>query len=157
MADLNYSRLLYFFKVASLGSQTAAARELGVTQSTDSQDAADMLALLLQGRGHQVDTAYDGASAERRVSERHYDLVFLDLGLPDTDGIEVARRIRSAKHRCFLVALTGFGSPRDVARTLAAGFDRHVNKPMDDASLGACVGNAWARRRYVDDLARSAR
>ena len=57
-------------------------------------------------------------------------VVLLDIGLPEIDGYEVARRLRAAGNRCALIALTGYGRAVEVQQALDAGFDRHVTKPV---------------------------
>jgi CheY-like chemotaxis protein len=63
------------------------------------------------------------------------DIVLLDIGLPEMDGYEVARELRAMSSSVRLVALTGYGQAEDVQRALAAGFDAHLVKPVDFATL----------------------
>ena len=103
----------------------------------DSRSAADILTLFFKMEGMAVRTAYLGADALDLTRELIPDVVFLDLGLPDVSGYEVAARIRElpgGKH-CFLVALTGRDEEDDRKNIAAAGFDLHVVKPPDPASL----------------------
>jgi len=71
------------------------------------------------------------------ASEKLPDVVLIDIGLPDMDGYEVARRLRSALNgrRIGLVALTGFGQPEDQRRAFDAGFDAHLVKPVSAERL----------------------
>ncbi len=103
----------------------------------DNRDAADSLAMLLELKGHEVVTANDGETALRRAAQQNLDIIFLDLGMPDMDGFEVAQRMRRQikGRRPSLVALTGWGSEEDRRRTLAAGFDRHLTKPVSVEAL----------------------
>jgi CheY-like chemotaxis protein len=84
-----------------------------------------------------VETAHDGEAALETALRHGPDVVFLDLGLPKLDGLEVARRLRSrfASARMLLVATTGFGQPEDLRRTKAAGFDHHLTKPIDPIAV----------------------
>jgi two-component system CheB/CheR fusion protein len=94
----------------------------------DEQDAALTLAELLQSYGHDTRVAYDGCAAVETAFSFAPDVVLLDLGLPDIDGYEVAKRIRTqGKAGIRLIAVTGY--QRDDARLRAAGFDDHVIKP----------------------------
>jgi signal transduction histidine kinase/ActR/RegA family two-component response regulator len=103
----------------------------------DNVDAADSLALLLSLEGHEVTCAYSAAEALLRVSACTPDVVLLDIGLPITDGYEVARRLRELPEgdAIRLVALTGYGQAEDRERTLTAGFEAHLVKPVDLGAL----------------------
>jgi CheY-like chemotaxis protein len=103
----------------------------------DNHDAADTLALLLELMGHEVRTAHDGLKALDVAEELRPDVVLLDIGLPQLNGYEVARRLRQQpwSRQTLLVALTGWGQAEDQLRSTEAGFDRHLVKPVDEAML----------------------
>jgi signal transduction histidine kinase/CheY-like chemotaxis protein len=107
----------------------------------DNADAANSLARLLGLLGHEVATAHDGLDALEKTAQSRPDVVFLDLGMPRMDGIEAARRIRELPggERILLIALTGWGQESDRQRTLAAGFDWHLIKPIGVAELTAIL------------------
>jgi signal transduction histidine kinase/ActR/RegA family two-component response regulator len=107
----------------------------------DNVDAAESLAMLLRVQGHAVDAVHDGEAAMRAVARAAPEVVFLDLGMPDMDGYEVARRLRAlpAGPDLTLVALTGWGQAEDRRRTRAAGFDHHLTKPVDLEGLDAIL------------------
>jgi len=107
-----------------------AARRVLVVD--DNLDAAEGLAMLLQLKGHQVATAYDGEGAIDAAREFDPQVVLLDIGLPRLDGFEVARRLREEfpNRSMLLVALTGYGQERDRLRAREAGFDHHLLKPV---------------------------
>jgi PAS domain S-box-containing protein len=109
----------------------------------DNQDAANSLTMVLSLDGHEVETAYTGQQALERVQSFRPDVVLLDIGLPEMDGYEVARRIRSQPDLdgVCLVALTGYGQPEDKQRAKAAGFDTHLIKPIDFAALRRVLAN----------------
>jgi CheY-like chemotaxis protein len=98
----------------------------------DNVDAADLLALVLRGEGHEVETVYTSQAALERAMASTPEIMLLDIGLPDMDGYEVARRLRSLSvlKDTRLIAITGYGQANDRARTLAAGFDDHLVKPV---------------------------
>ncbi len=96
----------------------------------DNEDAADSLAALLRISGHDAQTAYSGRDALERMRASHADVVLLDIGLPEMDGYEVARRIRAEHGGLVLVAVTGYGQAADVQRAEDAGFDAHITKPV---------------------------
>jgi two-component system CheB/CheR fusion protein len=97
----------------------------------DNPDAAMMLEVLLTMDGHTVRTAHNGQTAVDIALEFQPDLIFLDIGLPDIDGYEVAERIRGRLPRALLVALSGWGQETDRRRSEAAGFNLHLVKPLD--------------------------
>ena len=103
----------------------------------DNRDSADSLAILLEMDGNQIRTAYDGLEAVEAAATFRPDVVLLDLGLPRLDGYQTALRIRQQPwgEPMVLVALTGRDQDEDRRRTLEAGFDRHLVKPVDSAVL----------------------
>ena len=104
----------------------------------DNDDARETLRRLLELAGHRVQVAKDGASGLAAALASRPEVVLIDVGLPRIDGFELARRIRAAggsAWRPYLVAVTGYGQPEDRGRALAAGFDEHLVKPIDDTVL----------------------
>jgi len=103
----------------------------------DNVDAADTLAMLLRLAGHEVCTAHSGQAALTLAHSFQPEVALLDIGMPDVDGYEVAKRIRETAwgQRVRLVALTGWGQEDDKRRALAAGFDHHLTKPVDPRDL----------------------
>jgi signal transduction histidine kinase/CheY-like chemotaxis protein len=105
----------------------------------DNVDAAVSMQVLLEVlHGFSVDVAHSGEEALERVSAARYDVICLDIGLPDLDGYELARRIRPQTD-AVLVATTGWGSMDDKQRARDAGFDLHMTKPVDADELVARV------------------
>ncbi len=115
----------------------------------DHADARESLRLLLETDGHQVEDALDGLSGMEKVLTLKPDIAFVDVGLPGLDGYAVARAVRAAPggEAVYLVALTGYGRPEDRRRAMEAGFDLHLVKPVDEASLLAALTHAAAARR----------
>jgi CheY-like chemotaxis protein len=102
----------------------------------DLRDAADSLAMMLEMMGHESRTAYDGLEAVQTAGAFQPNVVFLDIGLPKMNGYEAARRIRDeATGKMVLVALTGWGQEEDRQRSMQAGFDHHLTKPVEPAAL----------------------
>ena len=114
----------------------ADGRTLDILVVEDNADARATLQMLLELEGHRVRTAESGAQGVER-STAPLDAALIDIGLPDCDGYDVARRIRSTPHgkTAYLVALTGYGQPDDRRRAEAAGFDTHLVKPVDPDAL----------------------
>ena len=103
----------------------------------DNVDAASMLAMLLEAKGHQVITAHRAREALDRSKTNPPDVYVLDIGLPDIDGNELARHLRARPETggALLIALTGYGLTEDRDLTAAAGFDHHLVKPVDTEKL----------------------
>jgi len=103
----------------------------------DSHDAADSLGMLLRLLGAEVMVVHDGRSALAAMKSFKPAVVLLDLGMPEMNGLEVARRMREdpESRRATLVALTGWGQREDRHRTREAGFDYHLVKPADMGML----------------------
>jgi CheY-like chemotaxis protein len=102
----------------------------------DNQDAADSLAQLLRGCGHQVEVAYNGMCALARVRSCHPDVVLCDLGWPELSGYDFARAVRREQTGTIrLVAISGYAQPEDIRRSLEAGFDAHVAKPAQASDI----------------------
>ena len=105
----------------------------------DNPDVGDSLAELLQLVGYETVVARNGHQAIGLAATRLPDMALIDIGLPDIDGHEVARRLRADPQHggMFLVALTGWGQDDDRRRSQEAGFDQHLVKPVDiDRLLG---------------------
>ena len=114
------------------GKNMAPSRPLRVLVVDDNRDAADSCAMMLELSGYQVETAYNGTRALQIGESFHPHVVLLDIGLPDINGYEVARRIRDSAWGAELplVAVTGWGKDEDRERAYAAGFDHHLTKPV---------------------------
>jgi CheY-like chemotaxis protein/two-component sensor histidine kinase len=108
-----------------------------VLVADDNTDAADSLAEILRGQGHEVAVAYDGVAALLKAESFRPEVAVLDLGMPGLTGHEVARRMRQRADLgpMRLVALTGWGQPEERRRSAEAGFDLHLVKPLDPADL----------------------
>ena len=104
----------------------------------DNEDLADITAMQLRSRGHHTHVCYDGPSALEAIEEFQPRVVLLDIGMPDMDGFEVARRIRQdpSLRDVVLVAVTGWGQEADRRLAAEAGFDHHITTPASPGQLG---------------------
>lgn len=147
--------IVHLAELAASNSSVAAADE-GLTRSgqlpalrtliiDDNVDGAESLKILLQAKGLNVRTAYDGPEGLAAAEEFRPEVVLLDIGLPKMDGYEVARRLRrqTDSDLSLLVAVSGYGQDVDRQLSRQAGFDLHLVKPVSPEVL--------------DDLLRSAR
>jgi DNA-binding response OmpR family regulator len=130
----------------SPAGRARGARASGVLVVDDNADAATSLALLLEAQGYRADVEHEPAPALRRVLEDPPDACILDIGLPDMDGRELARRIRAGlgERTPLLIALTGYGSNADRRAALDAGFDHYLVKPADIQQLEALLASSQA-------------
>jgi CheY-like chemotaxis protein len=110
----------------------------------DHRDAADSLAMLVEFYGHKVSVAYDVASGLALAHQLMPDVILHDICFPTLSGYEAARQLRSdAKFaKTVLVALTGYDSPSDREHSKKAGFDFHLDKPIDLGALKIALGQS---------------
>jgi CheY-like chemotaxis protein len=103
----------------------------------DHEDSVTMMAAVLRAKGYDVATARNGTAALEIATSFGPDLVILDIGLPEIDGYEVARRLRKipAMADTFIVALSGYGTEQDQGQAYEAGFNYHLTKPVPPATL----------------------
>lgn len=103
----------------------------------DNVDAAQMMALLVETLGHHASIEHSSTAALERAAVDPPDVCLLDIGLPEIDGYELARRLRAQTkgRQPLLVAVTGYGQDQDRERTQQAGFDHHLVKPADTTAL----------------------
>ena len=137
-------------------SRTETSRFLRIVVVEDDLDVADTFATLLQLDGHDLRVAHNGRRALDVVGEFAPDVAFVDVGLPDIDGYEVATRLRArpSADGIVLIALTGYAADEDTRRARLAGFDHHLSKPVDYAAVGRLLaeltGRAGRRERSRD-------
>ena len=119
----------------------------------DNEDARATMAELLRSFGYEVVEVPDGKSVLAAVLATQPDAVLVDIGLPDIDGYEVARRLRAnpSTQSIPLIALTGYGQLRDKEAAALAGFNLHLVKPVDPASVLKAVEQVLAKSAAVED------
>ncbi|HEY5800503.1 MAG TPA: response regulator [Burkholderiaceae bacterium] len=122
----------------SMATQATARKVLVVD---DNRDAAELLGEIMQVYGHEVTLAYSGAEALALAESLQPDVAILDIGMPDMDGYETCRRLRSLPglDRAMCIALTGYTQKEDRALALDAGFNHHLAKPVDFDKLNALL------------------
>ena len=117
---------------------------LSILVIEDNADTRDVLKLMLEVEGASVETAENGEQGLRAAERLRPDIVLCDIGLPDIDGFEVARRIRARTDLAVsrLIALTGYGQAEDMRQAIKAGFDAHLTKPVNLEQLMALLVSA---------------
>lgn len=129
----------------------STAKKLRIMVVDDNIDGVEMLATLLEAAGHEVFTASRGREALDRSKEVAPDVFLLDIGLPDMDGNELARYLRTQAetNRAVLIAWTGYGMGGDRAQTSAAGFDHHLVKPVNAEMRCGLLGKVQPAQSWI--------
>jgi CheY-like chemotaxis protein len=129
---------------AGVSDDVSAGRGRRVLIVDDNRDTAKSMEALLRLSGHIVQSAHDGGEAIAAAAAFQPEVILLDIGLPVMDGYEVARRIRREPwgEKTVLVAVTGWGQDADRARSRDAGFNHHLVKPADIASVTTLLAAA---------------
>jgi two-component system OmpR family response regulator len=112
----------------------------------DNLPLAEALSALLTASGYAVDCVHDGASAEHLAASESFDLVILDLNLPEIDGLTVLKAMRARDNPAAVLILTARGAPEDRVRGLDLGADDYMMKPFDVAELEARIRSLLRRR-----------
>jgi signal transduction histidine kinase/DNA-binding response OmpR family regulator len=114
----------------------------------DNIDAAETLAMMLELLGQQTRQAHEGTGALKAAVEYKPELIFMDIGLPGLSGHEIASRMRRdlGMTDTYIVALSGYGTEEDRRKSLYAGFDSHLVKPLDPSTLPSILA-ACERRK----------
>lgn len=122
----------------------APSRPLRVLIVDDNEDTAEMMSLLLELDGHEVEVAHTGPSALQAAAAHRPAVIVLDIGLPGLDGYQVAQRLRQdpAMNGVVLIAASGYGQEADRRRSWEAGFDHHLVKPVDPNELQRLLAEA---------------
>jgi len=134
---------------AEPAGQVAAPRRQGwrLLVIDDNVDAAETLVMALELLGHTVRSAHTGSAGLAAMEQFRPDCALVDIGLPDIDGYELARRTRAAPWSTgiAMIAVTGWGQETDKQAAAQAGFDAHFTKPIDFNRLDAAIGEMLGR------------
>jgi CheY-like chemotaxis protein len=120
-----------------IAAQLELTPQLKILVVDDNVDAALMLSMYLEMLGHHVFVEHGSAQAIARGRIERPDACLLDIGLPDMNGYELAKRLRAQPEtkNSVLIAVTGYGQAQDIQNSLAAGFNHHMVKPVIPAEL----------------------
>jgi two-component system CheB/CheR fusion protein len=133
---------------SSQAPQQAGQKPLRIVVVEDNPDSRIMLCELLTLSGYECEAAETGSAGLDLIERICPDVALIDIGLPEIDGLELARRVRQNPKflRTYLIALTGYGQREDRDNARAAGFDRHLVKPVDSAVLLPLLSDLEASR-----------
>jgi PAS domain S-box-containing protein len=125
-------------------SQKADQTVRRILIADDNPDAAESLAQILRSQGHETTIAANGRQAIELAERFRPQIIFMDLGMPQLDGLQATRQIRAQPwgKSLLVVALTGWGQPVDRKRSREAGMDMHLVKPMDVADIAEVLARA---------------
>ena len=126
-------------------SQATTAKACEVVLVEDLREHADTLTIILELEGHSVCAASNGQDGFTLIVDRKPRVAFIDLGLPQLDGYQIAQRVRQAGMNTYLVALTGYGDDKVKMQCVEAGFDRHIGKPLQMHDLRDVMERALVR------------
>jgi len=110
----------------------------------DNHDAALTMSLVIRRRGHTVEVAHDGLEALEKLPVFRPDIVLMDIGMPHLNGYDACARMRVLPEGkgITIVALSGWGQDEDRRRSEEAGFDQHIVKPVDRATLERVIAGS---------------
>jgi two-component system CheB/CheR fusion protein len=124
----------------SVPERRASDGKLSIVVVEDHEDARELLQTLLRLEGHEIATARDGREGLAVILERRPQIGLLDIGLPQMNGYDLATEVRKHLGKSIkLVAMSGYGQSDDVRKAEAAGFDRHLTKPVDPRRLASAL------------------
>jgi len=131
-------------KAGELARPAFAAPAMAVLLVEDNEPNRRVIRLMLNELGLEPDEAAGGYEAIEATARRHYDIILMDLQMPDLDGLEATRRIRAQEqsHRATIIALTATVFESDDARCRAAGMDGYLQKPLNLDALSGALGAA---------------
>jgi putative two-component system response regulator len=140
--------------VIEFASQSSAARRSRILVADDTESIRALYRKLLAADNHDVIAVSDGAAALRAVYEHHPDVVLLDVTMPQVDGLEVCRRLKSdpATRLTPVVLVTGLSDLQDRIKGIEAGADEFLSKPVHPLELRARVGSLTRMKHLLDEL-----
>jgi CheY-like chemotaxis protein len=120
-------------------SQKKNLEGVRILLAEDVPDNQMLLKIYLQGTGAQIDIANDGEEAVSKARSQNYDLILMDIQMPKMDGIEATRQLRSQGFNSPILALTAHAMGEEITRSLTAGCNAHLTKPIMKATLLAAI------------------
>jgi CheY-like chemotaxis protein len=116
-----------------------SAKALNILLVEDHAGTNQVMTRMLMKAGHNVSAAKNGEGALELCKHQTFDLLVCDIGLPDTNGWELLKKLRASQPDLRAIALTGYGFPNDVKRSNQVGFERHITKPPEWPVIQATI------------------
>jgi len=132
-------------------SEAAYSSRGSVLIIDDEAAIRESLETLLELEGYAVESAAGGEEGLARIAERSFDLVLLDLALPDRNGIDLLAEIHHQDPQLLIIMITAYGTVENAVKAMQAGATNFVQKPWDNEKLLADVGTAIARRKAEEE------
>src|SRR6058998_4325090 len=132
-------------------SETPSSSQGCVLIIDDEAEIRESLQTLLEFEGYEVETAANGAQGISKLSDRPFDLVLLDLALPDRNGLELLPELRAIDPQISVIMITAYGTVEDAVRAMQSGAANFLQKPWDNEKLLADVRAVIARRRAEEE------
>ncbi|MBV9342125.1 MAG: response regulator, partial [Acidobacteria bacterium] len=129
----------------------AAVAEASILIIDDEAEIRESLETLLELEGFVVESAASGEEGRLKLAEHPFDLVLLDVALPDSNGIDLLPQIRALDPQLSVIVITAYGTVEDAVRAMQAGAANFLQKPWDNEKLLADVRAAVARRRAEEE------
>jgi CheY-like chemotaxis protein len=134
-------------RAAKQARRGAGARKLRVLLAEDNRVNQLLVVRLLEARGHEVTVAGDGRAAVDRAAHDNYDVILMDVQMPEMDGLEATRTLRARGVRAPIIAMTAHAMQGDRDRCLSAGMDAYVSKPIQPDEVFEAIEDAVAAAR----------
>ena len=132
---------------------TTSASKVRILVIDDEAEIRESLQLLLEMEGYEVGLAHNGADGERKFEQRAWDLVLLDLMMPDKSGMEVLRDIRERDRHTPIFMITAFGTVEAAVKAVKLGANDYLSKPWDNDKLLIEIERAISGQRLADENA----
>lgn len=119
------------------------AQALNILLVEDHAGTNQVMTRMLAKAGHKVSAANNGEAALELCKQQTFDLLLCDIGLPDTNGWDLLKKLRAGQPALRAIALTGYGFPNDVKRSTQVGFERHITKPPEWPVIKATIASMF--------------
>ena len=139
--------------MGKLAEAYSIARKLSVLIIDDEESIRKSLSIILNENGYDADSAKNGEEAIKKTAERYYNILLIDIVLPDINGVELLTRIRDAKPKMRKIIMTGNPSLQNAVDALNRGADAYVMKPLEIEKILAIINEQLEKQRQEEKTA----